>query len=97
MALWLPAASNLSCFVLFVFLLLGLVDPVYHYYQLVWEEGAGCFAWVCGLCTVSHGLFALPLGVIGRLRFMTVIFSNYENTPIQIYRKCHLQKLKIFR
>ena len=23
--------------------------------------------------------------------------SDYENTPIQIYRKFHLQKLKIFR
>ena len=23
--------------------------------------------------------------------------SHYENTPIQIYRKFHLQKLKIFR
>ena len=22
--------------------------------------------------------------------------NHYENTPIQIYRKCHLQKLKIF-
>ena len=25
------------------------------------------------------------------------ILSHYENTPIQIYRKFHLQKLKIFR
>ena len=25
------------------------------------------------------------------------IVKHYENTPIQIYRKCHLQKLKIFR
>ena len=26
------------------------------------------------------------------------VFSlHYENTPIQIYRKFHLQKLKIFR
>ena len=24
-------------------------------------------------------------------------FPHYENTPIQIYRKFHLQKLKIFR
>ena len=24
-------------------------------------------------------------------------FLHYENTPIQIYRKFHLQKLKIFR
>ena len=25
------------------------------------------------------------------------MFLHYENTPIQIYRKFHLQKLKIFR
>ena len=25
------------------------------------------------------------------------LYSHYENTPIQIYRKFHLQKLKIFR
>ena len=35
--------------------------------HLVGEEGAGCFSLVCGLCTVCHGVFALPLGVIGRL------------------------------
>ena len=27
----------------------------------------------------------------------TTFDSHYENTPIQIYRKFHLQKLKIFR
>ena len=26
-----------------------------------------------------------------------VSFPHYENSPIQIYRKFHLQKLKIFR
>ena len=25
------------------------------------------------------------------------VLCHYENTPIQIYRKFHLQKLKIFR
>ena len=28
--------------------------------------------------------------------FLLLLF-HYENTPIQIYRKFHLQKLKIFR
>ena len=27
----------------------------------------------------------------------TIWISHYENTPIQIYRKFHLQKLKMFR
>ena len=27
----------------------------------------------------------------------TQLVKHYENTPIQIYRKFHLQKLKIFR
>ena len=31
------------------------------------------------------------------LNFYNSIMYTYENTPIQIYRKCHLQKLKIFR
>ena len=37
--------------------------------HLVWEEGAGCFVFLCfcGLCTVCLGLFAFPLDVIGRL------------------------------
>ena len=30
-------------------------------------------------------------------KLVMVIFYHYENTPIQIYRKFHLQKLKIFR
>ena len=29
--------------------------------------------------------------------FTKISSDHYENTPIQIYRKFHLQKLKIFR
>ena len=29
--------------------------------------------------------------------FIILIVVHYENTPIQIYRKFHYQKLKIFR
>ena len=29
--------------------------------------------------------------------FFSSILLHYENSPIQIYRKFHLQKLKIFR
>ena len=40
-------------------------------------------------CTIWHDLFALPLGVIGRLRSVYdcgyVAITHYENTPIQIY------------
>ena len=28
---------------------------------------------------------------------LSMEYFHYENTPIQIYRKLHLQKLKIFR
>ena len=37
----------------------------------------------------------------GKYQVMTILTWNknkhYENTPIQIHRKFHLQKLKIFR
>ena len=80
---------------------------------------------VCDLCAICLGLFALPVGVIGRLCSVIVALPghivycqdkhgkelkcsntefiygsknvHYENMPIQIYRKFHLQKLKIFR
>ena len=33
-----------------------------------------------------------------KVRFLTLkLFIHYENTPIQIYRKFHVHKLKIFR
>ena len=54
-------------FVLFAVLLFCLVDPLRHCVISFGEEGAGYFSLVCGLCTVCHGVFALPLGVIGRL------------------------------
>ena len=31
------------------------------------------------------------------LELLELLTKHYENTPIQIYRKFHLQKLKIFR
>ena len=34
------------------------------------------------LCTVCLGLFALPLGVIGRLCSLVVALSHHENLPI---------------
>ena len=34
---------------------------------------------------------------IGGLGVYSLCFSHYENMPIPIYRKFHLQKLKIFR
>ena len=55
------------CFALFVVLLLYFVDHVKHCGYLVVEEEASCFSLVCDLCIVCHGLFALPLGIIGRL------------------------------
>ena len=62
-ALSLLAARLFSCFVLSILLFLCLVGPVYHCYHLVEEYWADCFAFV-GL---RLGLFALPIGVVGRL------------------------------
>ena len=35
------------------------------------------FSLVCGLCTVCHGLFALPLGVIGKLWYVIEAISGH--------------------
>ena len=32
---------------------------------------------MCGLCTVYHGLFALPIGVIGRLCYVIVVLPGH--------------------
>ena len=50
---------------------------------------------------LSH--IAITRDVIGYSKLIVLFASNfisdwhYENTPIPIYRKFHLQKLKIFR
>ena len=36
-----------------------------------------CFSLVCGLCTLRHGLFALPLGVIGKLYYAIVALLGH--------------------
>ena len=41
--LWLPAEVMFSCFVLFGFLLLCLVDHVQICIHLLWKGGDGCF------------------------------------------------------
>ena len=45
------------------------------------------------------GLHCLPCAFYGTPGFngLTITSLHYENTPIQIYRKFHLQKLNIFR
>ena len=47
------------------------------------EEGTGRLTSRLAVCSGCECFSSLPL--------------HYENTPIQIYRKFHLQKLKIFR
>ena len=46
---------------------------------------------------VRSGLRAPPKSDIFSLGVIFADIANYENTPIQIYRKFHLQKQKIFR
>ena len=43
------------------------VDPLQQCDHPVVKEGARYFAFLCGLVNVHHGLFALPLYIIGRL------------------------------
>ena len=49
-------------------------------------------------CLFRINGIALDISVIHFiLGHIKVVGYHYENTPIQIYRKFHLQKLKIFR
>ena len=54
------------------------------------RELAALLSLVYGLCTVCHGMFALPLGVIGRLSSVTVAIPGhllfYKSMPI--YEGC---------
>ena len=45
-----------------------------------------------GFKSRRYGILLMTAG-----RFITNISLHYENTPIQIYRNFHLQKLKTFR
>ena len=55
----------ISVFVVFDVLFLYLEDPVLYYHYLIGEAEPVALLF-CGLYTVCHGLFALPLGDIGR-------------------------------
>ena len=46
-------------------------------YLLGKRELAALFSSVCGMCTVCHGLFALPLGVICRLCSVIVAIPGH--------------------
>ena len=45
----------------------------------------------------NHGEFSDPFPVTNGVKLVLFQILHYENTPIQIYRKFHLQKLKTFR
>ena len=71
-SIFLFAVALFSYLVLFIVLLLYLVG-------LVQRSPTGCFAFLWFVAsTVCHGLFALPLGVIGRLCPTTVAISRYH-------------------
>ena len=46
---------------------------------------------------LNRRVFVMSLPTEYTVSNETKLFSHYENTPIQIYRQSHLQKLKIFR
>ena len=65
-----------SCWLRYLLVLSYTLSYCYvqHCYHIVRVEGdlLLCFPLVCGLFTVSHGLFALSLSIIGRLCSMNV-------------------------
>ena len=79
-AMWLLSA-------LFVILLLYLKCPVCIMFTLRgggMGEGRGSwllfFSLVCGLCTVCHGFFALPLGIVVRLILRLCLIPGFFYT-----------------
>ena len=78
-AMWLLAVGLLSWFVLFFVLLFCLMDSVEYCDHQFGEEGTifVCFSLVCGFSTVCHGVFALPLGDIGRLLSLIVAIPGH--------------------
>ena len=52
-------------------------------------------------CTISVSFFhkyeGWSIDLLNMRAFLITMSTHYENTLIQIYRKFHLQKLKIFR
>ena len=66
-------------FLLFAVLFLYSVDYVWHFDRLVGgkESWLLYLSMICGMCTVCHGLFALPRGVIDRLYCVFVALSGH--------------------
>ena len=50
-----------------------------------------CFSLIRGMCTFCHGLFALPLGVIGRLCSVPVARSVSSVLPLVRENRKNLQ------
>ena len=69
-----------SCFDMFLIVLLLFLSSTVII--LLWERGhlllSSCL--VCGLCTFRHGLFALLLGIIGRICTMIVTIPEHLYT-----------------
>ena len=77
---------------LFVVLLLCLVDPVKHYDHLVgeWVADRYAFSLIYGFVLCVRVCLLFPL-FDDYDSFWIFSIYQYENTPIQIYRKFHLQ------
>ena len=66
-------------FVLFIVLSLCLVNPIQHCDHLAGKkELVAMLFLVCGLCNVCLGLFAFPIGVIGRLHSVIVALPGHH-------------------
>ena len=61
------------CFIIIIIIFfLFVMDPFLHCDHLNREEGADYLTFLCFVACVFHGLFALPLGVTGRLSSVIV-------------------------
>ena len=66
------AAGPFLYLVLFIALLWSSIDC------LVGEEETGCFSLTCGMCTVCHGLFALPsVSMVGYILWFWLCLDTF--------------------
>ena len=85
---------------IFIWKLSVFGGEVFNIFEYVWFRN-GLFFYCCSFCVqmyiLWHLFVSLRQGDSYPHDISYRIALHYENTPIQIYRKFHLQNLKIFR
>ena len=54
-----------------------LVDPFWHWIIFCCKDGTDCFVFLCSIACMLCDVFALPLGVIGRLCSVIVALPGH--------------------